>query len=130
MLKPGSWRSLVARTLLLVGAGGVAHLLIREIPRTNTLKLDVGSAGPSVKRVDLEWTPAGDDAPGGGVTLRFPEKAPKLVVFPLDLRTGDYWFQVVLHRDCEASLGRCSTMYRRHLRLGGGDTTVSLGRRP
>ena len=116
--------------MLIVGAGLAAGTIVTELPRKNVLKLELESAGCPTSRIDLEWTRDGDDAPGGGATLHFPEKAPKLVVFPLDLRTGDYWFQVVLHRDCSPPLGQFATTFRRHLRLDGGETTVSLYRHP
>jgi len=127
---PGQWRKNVARVLLVVGAAVVARVLVPSLPRKNVLRLDFGSIDCPSGRIDLEWTREGDDAPGGGATLRFPEKVPKLVVFPLDLRTGDYWFQVVLHSDCRPPLGQSATTYRRHLRLDGGETTVHLDRHP
>jgi hypothetical protein len=121
---------MAARALLIVGAGLAARVLVPELPRKNVLKLKLEQAGCPVSEIDLEWGREGDDAPGGGATLRFPEKAPKLVVFPLDLRTGDYWFQVVLHRDCRPPLGQSATIFRRHLRLDGGETTVDIYRHP
>jgi hypothetical protein len=129
-LELGSWRKNVARVALIVGAVLAARMIVPELPRKNVLKLDLQSANFPVSRIDLEWTRDGEDAPGGGATLRFPEKAPKLVVFPLDLRTGDYSFQVVLHGDCSPQLGQSATTFRRHLRLEGGETTVTLYRHP
>jgi hypothetical protein len=126
----GSWRNHVARGLLIVGAVVVSRVIVPELPRKNLLKLDLGAAGQAVGRIELEWTRDGEDSPRGGASLRFKEKAPKLVVFPLDLTTGDYSFQVVLHRNSDPSAGQSATTFRRHLRLGGGETTVSLYRHP
>lgn len=127
---PASWSKNVARVVLLVGAALVARVIVPSLPRKNELRLDIRSANCPIVRIDLEWTRDGEDTPGGGATLRFPRKVPKLVVFPLDLRTGDYWFQVVLHSDCSPPLGRSTKTYRRHLRLDGGETTVHLNRPP
>jgi hypothetical protein len=116
--------------VLIVGAALVARVIAADLPRKNVLRLDLAPTDCPVGQIDIEWTRAGEDEPDGGATLRFPEKAPKLVVLPLDLRTGDYWFQVVLHRDCTGQVAQPAMSYRRHLRLDGGETTLRLYRHP
>ena len=120
------WRTLAARTLLITGAALVAGSLVKALPRENLVRLRPESSVGPVTRIDLTWSPVGEDEASGGASLRFEPRAPKLVEHPVVVQSGDYWLEVVLY--CGGSRPEATSMrsYRRRLRFSGGETTVFL----
>ena len=122
-----SWRRTAARAALVIGIVVAGGTLLPEIPRENQIRLQLEQAEGPVSRVDLTWTRVGAEAPAGGVSLRFPEKAPKLIEHSVSLREGDYRLDVVVHDPSPGPTGTSASTHRLH--LAGGETTVFVAKR-
>jgi hypothetical protein len=124
---PGSWRRTAARASVVVGVALAASAVLPEIPKENLIRLQLKQASGPISRVDLTWTRVGTNTPAGGVSLRFREKAPKLVEHSVLLREGDYRLDVVVHDARPGPAGTSTSTHRLH--LAGGETTVFVARR-
>lgn len=126
---PRSWRRKAARPLIVVGVGAAVWTLVPEIPKENVVRLRLDPTVAPASQVDLTWTESGSTLPSAGVSLRFPEKAPKLVEHSVSLRDGEYQLDVVIHGAHRGPTGNSETSYRRRLHLRGGEVTVFLAER-
>jgi len=141
-------RQLIGRLILLVGLGLASLPVLARVPREQTLVFRLNDR--SVTRLEASFTPVGETAPLGAVTLRFPDRAPRSVRHQVTLPNGDYTIAVELEStehsgaelappaprasgrgasDSEPSTGSESTRETssvRRVSLQGGETVIPL----
>ncbi len=133
---PRDWRHRAPRLLLLAGLAIAALVVAPAIPRDQTLVFRLDEGLQPVRMLTATWTRYGQEEPTGGVTLRFPDHAPRHVRHKLRVPNGEYVLSIALERGVpettspgRANLGGEHTArieYVRRVDLEGGETLVVL----
>lgn len=130
-----NWRQHLPRLVLVGGLALAAVVVAPAIPRDQTLVFRLGDAVQPVRRLEATWTRDGQDEPTGGVTLSFPDHAPRRVRHELHVPNGKYVLAIVVERAPETSPRGRATLpaehtarvhYVRRVDLEGGETIVPL----
>ena len=83
-------RRLATRAVVILGAASVGGLLMRSVPREQTLIFPVGSLFPNATRFAASWKQQGEVEPRGGVSLSFDHAPPLQIRQHPRLPNGDY----------------------------------------
>ena len=116
----------VAMMVLLAGALTVASVLGRRWPKAQTVHYVLGDGAGRVEEIDASWMAAGgqDDESQESlrdVSLRYAlGHAPRVVTHEPRLPDGDYTVKI------EIVAGSGRKVVERHVRLGGGATSIDL----
>lgn len=131
-----NWRRHVPRAVLLVGLAVAALEFAPALPHKQTLVFRLDEAVQPVRRLEATWTRYGAAEPTGGVTLRFPDHAPRHVRHQLSVPNGQYVLAIVLERAAPETTphGRANLdggepaqiHYVRRVDLEGGETVIPL----
>lgn len=131
-----NWKRHLPRLVLLGGLALAAVVVAPTIPRDQTLVFRLGEEVQPVRRLEATWTRYGQDEPTGGVTLTFPDHAPRLVRHQLHVPNGQYVLAIVLERAAPETTSReranlrgehtARIRYVRRVDLEGGKTIVPL----
>jgi hypothetical protein len=122
--KPSPFRRAAARLVLVVGLALALVSLLPQLPREQTLVFRVPES--HVQRLDVSFTPHGEEQASGGFTLSFSGSAPHHVRHQVDLPNGDYELSIELTRDGNEGRRDQETSFVRRVTLAGGETIISL----
>jgi hypothetical protein len=119
------WREIAARVVFVGAAIAGVTLLTPAIPREQVLVFRL--AEPTrVRSLQASWRRVGDEAPRGGVTLQFPDAAPRRIEHRASIANGVYELDVAIGVAADADDERPQTTYHRRVELEGGVTTIRL----
>ncbi len=115
----------VSTALLVAAALAVATVLGKHWPRDQTVHYVLGSAAERVEEIDASWI-AGDKDDESQESLRdvsfryAPGHAPRVVTHEPRLPDGDYTVKIEIVAESRRNV------VQRHVRLGGGPTSIDL----
>jgi len=119
------WRRGLSRVLLAIAALAVAAVLGKEWPKDQIVHYVLGNSAGRVEEVDASWLAAGQ--PGQSeeslrdVSFRYAlGQAPRVVTHEPRLPDGDYTVKIEIVAESRRNV------VQRHVRLGGGATSIDL----